>query len=82
LSTSAQAEASITTTSSRGWKYSARGWHHNNINMKLKIFSTRLASQQHYHEAGNIQHKDGINKINTKLEIFSTRLESTTSEWS
>jgi hypothetical protein len=28
----------------------ARGWQHNNINTKLKIFSTRLASQQ---EAGN-----------------------------
>jgi hypothetical protein len=47
--------------------------------MKLKIFSTRLASQQHQHEAGNLQHEAGINNISTKLEIFSTRLASTTS---
>jgi hypothetical protein len=46
----------ITTTSARRWKSSALGWHHNNINMKLEIFSMRLASQQHQHEAGNLQH--------------------------
>jgi hypothetical protein len=34
----------ITTTSTRSWKSSAQGWHHNNINTKLEIFSTRLAS--------------------------------------
>jgi hypothetical protein len=39
-----QHEAGITTTSTRSWKYSAQGWHHNNINTKLEIFSTRLAS--------------------------------------
>jgi hypothetical protein len=52
-------KAGITTTSA-GWKSSARGWHHNNINTKLEIFNTRLASQQHQHEAGNLQHKAGI----------------------
>jgi hypothetical protein len=41
-------------TSTLGWKSSARSWHLNNISMKLEIFSTRLASQQHQHEAGNI----------------------------
>jgi hypothetical protein len=46
----------ISTTSTRRWKYSALGWHHNNINMKLEIFSTGMASQQHQHEAGNLQH--------------------------
>jgi hypothetical protein len=45
----------------------------------MEIFSTRLASQQHQHEAGNLQHKVGINNINMRLEIFSTRLASTTS---
>jgi hypothetical protein len=39
-----QHEAGITTTSTRSWKSSAQGWHHNNISMKLEIFSTRLAS--------------------------------------
>jgi hypothetical protein len=39
-----QHEAGITTTSVRSWKSSARGWHHNNINTKLEIFSTKLAS--------------------------------------
>jgi hypothetical protein len=47
--------------------------------MKLEIFSTRLASQQHQHKAGNLQHEVGINNISTKLEIFSTKLASTTS---
>jgi hypothetical protein len=82
-----QREAGISTTSTRSWKYSARGWHLNNISTKLEIFSTRLESQQHQHEAGNLQHKAGIsttlarswhlNNISTKLEIFSTRLAST-----
>jgi hypothetical protein len=39
-----QHEAGITTTSTRSWKSSTRSWHHNNINTKLEIFSTRLAS--------------------------------------
>jgi hypothetical protein len=34
-----------------------RSWHLNNINTKLEIFSTRLASQQHQHETGNLQHE-------------------------
>jgi hypothetical protein len=37
-----QHEAGISTTSTRSWKSSARGWHHNNINTKLEIFSMRL----------------------------------------
>jgi hypothetical protein len=88
-------KAGASSTSTLGWKSSARSWHLNNINTKLEIFSTRLAStttstrswkssargwhQQHQHEAGNLQHEAGINNINTKLEIFSTRLASTTS---
>jgi hypothetical protein len=39
----------------------------------------RLASKQHQHEAGNIQHEAGNNNINKKLEIFSARLASTIS---
>jgi hypothetical protein len=50
-----------------------------NISTRLEIFSTKLASQQHQHRAGNLQHEASINKISTKLEIFSTRLASTTS---
>jgi hypothetical protein len=49
-------EAGISTTSARRWKSSAQGWHHININTKLEIFSTRLASHQHQHEAENLQH--------------------------
>jgi hypothetical protein len=41
----------------------AQSWHHNNISTKLEIFSTRLASQQHQHEVGNIQHKAGITTL-------------------
>jgi hypothetical protein len=40
-----QHEAGISTTSTRSWKSSALGWHHN----------TRLVSQQHQHKAGNVQ---------------------------
>jgi hypothetical protein len=37
----------------------------------------RLASQQHQHKAGNLQHEAGINNnISTKLKIFSTRMAS------
>jgi hypothetical protein len=39
-----QHEDGITKTSTQSWKSLARGWHHNNISMKLEIFSTRLAS--------------------------------------
>jgi hypothetical protein len=42
-----QHEDGITKTSTRSWKSSARGWHHNNISMKLEIFNTRLTSQKH-----------------------------------
>jgi hypothetical protein len=35
-----QHEAGITTTSTRSWKC----WHHDNMNTRLEIFSTRLAS--------------------------------------
>jgi hypothetical protein len=71
-------KAGASSTSTLGWKSSARRWHLNNISTKLEIFNTRLASQQHQHEAGNLQHEVGINNISTKLEIFSTRLASTT----
>jgi hypothetical protein len=33
---------------------STLSWHLNNIDTKLEIFSTMLASQQHQHEAGNL----------------------------
>jgi hypothetical protein len=39
-----QHEARITTTSTQSWKYLALACNHNNINMKLEIFSTRMAS--------------------------------------
>jgi hypothetical protein len=77
-----QHEAGIATTSTRSWKSLAQGWHHNNIstswhlnniNMKLEIFSTRLASQQHQHEAGNLQHKDGITTTSTRSWKYSAR---------
>jgi hypothetical protein len=51
-----QHEAGISTTSAQRWKYSALGWHHNNISTKMEIFITRLVSQQHQHEDGNLQH--------------------------
>jgi hypothetical protein len=38
-----QHKAGISTTSTRSWKSSARGWHLNNISTKLEISSTRLA---------------------------------------
>jgi hypothetical protein len=40
-----QHKVGISTTLERRWKSSSQGWHLNNINTKLKIFSTRLASQ-------------------------------------
>jgi hypothetical protein len=39
-----QHEYDISTTSTQSFKSSARGWHLNNINTKLEIFSTRLTS--------------------------------------
>jgi hypothetical protein len=39
-----QRNTDITRTSTRSWKSSTQGWHHNNISTKLEIFSTRLAS--------------------------------------
>jgi hypothetical protein len=42
----------------------------------MEIFSMRLKSQQHQHEAGNIQHEVGITTTSMKLEIFSMRLAS------
>jgi hypothetical protein len=47
-------------SSTLGWKYLAQSWNLNNINTKLEIFSTRLASQQHQHKVGNLQHEAGI----------------------
>jgi hypothetical protein len=47
-------KARASSTSTLGWKASARSWHLNNISKKLEIFSTRLASQQHQHEAENL----------------------------
>jgi hypothetical protein len=50
----------ITSTIERSWKYLAQSWHHINIGTKLEIFNTRMASHQHQHKDGNLQHKDGI----------------------
>jgi hypothetical protein len=44
--------ASTTTTTSQHEEWSII----NNINMKMEIFSARLASQQHQHKDGNLQH--------------------------
>jgi hypothetical protein len=72
-------KAGASSTSTLGWKSSAPRWHLNNISTKLEIFSMRLASQQHQHKVGNLQHEAGINKISMKLEILSMSLASTTS---
>jgi hypothetical protein len=68
-----QHEAGISTTSSRRWNI-------NNINKKLEIFSTkleifsmRLESQQHQHEAGNIQQKFGITSTSTRSWKYLAR---------
>jgi hypothetical protein len=42
--------------------------------MKLEIFSTRLASQQHLHKDGNIQHEDG--NIHHEAGIITTSTRS------
>jgi hypothetical protein len=65
--------AGISTTSARSWKSSTRGWHHNNISTKLEIFSTRLASQQHQHEAGNLHHEAGITTTSARSWKSSAR---------
>jgi hypothetical protein len=36
------------------------GWSIININTRLEIFSTKLASQQHQHKDGYLQHEVGI----------------------
>jgi hypothetical protein len=52
--------ASSTTTTSQHV-----GWSIININTRQEIFSTKLASQQHQHEAGNLQHEVGITTTST-----------------
>jgi hypothetical protein len=54
-------------------KSSARSWHLININTKLEIFSTRLASQQHQHEGGNLQHEAGISTKSARRWKSSAR---------
>jgi hypothetical protein len=84
-------KAGASSTSTLGWKSSARSWHLNNIrtswkleifstrwhlnniNTKLEIFSTRLASQQHQHEAGNLQHEVGITTTSARSWKSSAR---------
>jgi hypothetical protein len=34
--------------------------------MNIEIFSTKLASQQHQHQAGNLQHEAGITTTSTR----------------
>jgi hypothetical protein len=60
-------------TSVLGWKSSARSWHLNNISTKLELFSTELASQQHQHEAENLQHEVGITTTLTQRWKSSAR---------
>jgi hypothetical protein len=82
-------KAGASSTSALSWKSSARSWHlinistkleifstswHlNNISTKLEIFSTRLASQQHQHEAGNLQHEASISTTLTRTWKSSAR---------
>jgi hypothetical protein len=40
---------------------------------KLEIFNTRLASQQHQHEAGNLQRKAGITTTSARIWKSSAR---------
>jgi hypothetical protein len=67
-----QCNDGITTTSTQRWRYSGRGWHHNNISTKMEIFITRMASQQHQHEDGNLQHEDGIKTTSVRRWKTST----------
>jgi hypothetical protein len=39
----------------------------------MEIFKTRLASQQHQHEAGNLQHEAGISTTSTRSWKSSAR---------
>jgi hypothetical protein len=80
-------KAGASSTSALGWKSSARSlhlnnintkleiftrsWHLNNISTKLEIFNTKLASQQHQHEAGNLQHEAGITTTSTQSWKYS-----------
>jgi hypothetical protein len=41
--------------------------------MKLEIFSTKLVSQQHQHEAGNLQHEVGIKTTSTRSWKYSAQ---------
>jgi hypothetical protein len=68
-----QHEFEISTTSAQSWKSSARGWHLNNISMKMEIFNMRLTSQQHQHEDGNIQHEAGVSTTLTQRWKSSAR---------
>jgi hypothetical protein len=75
-----KARASSSTTSQ------LEGWSIININTRLEIFSTKLASKQHQHEAGisttstrswkYLAQSWHLNNISTELEIFSTKLAS------
>jgi hypothetical protein len=47
--TKAGASSSTTTSQHKGWSII-------NINTRLEIFNMKMTSQQHQHEAGNIQH--------------------------
>jgi hypothetical protein len=53
--------ASSTTTTSQH-----EGWRIININTRMEIFSVKLASQQHQHKAGNLQHEAGISTTSTQ----------------
>jgi hypothetical protein len=68
------AGATSTTTTSHN-----EGWSIINITTRLEIFSTKLASQQHQHEAGNLQHEAGISTTSTRswhLNNINTKLAS------
>jgi hypothetical protein len=43
-----------------------KGWSIINISTRLEIFSMKLASQQHQHEAGNLRHKVGISTTSAR----------------
>jgi uncharacterized alpha/beta hydrolase family protein len=60
-------KAGASSTSTLSWKSSAQSYHLININTKLEIFSTKLASHQHHHEAGNIQHEADISSTSARI---------------
>jgi hypothetical protein len=66
-------KAGTSSTSALGWKSSARSWHLINISTKMEIFSTNLASHQHQHEVGNLQHEVGISTTSSRSWKSSTR---------